>query len=587
MPLTPLEYFGIIREHKDATPRRHIEALGELKTEAAFAILKRSVDEMEKRWAKQYVFSAMRHFLSNEDLRPGVIEFAREAALGRDGATAKAATGAMLGWDEKLVAEALYEVAENGWIERARTAAIKALHGELVARADAKALRTVLEAYWVPASGSAEQGIEVLRAFTAPQHFSLLVKFMKDRQVPLQRMLLVIDAMGSHPAGADEAMDKSVDSVLRVALEHRDYVVQYRALRAVAHRGATANRRAVANLLKSKEKSVRRAALLAALRTQDSGRSGRGPRRLDAVAMAADDDPVMRQAAAIGLAEIDGAEALGALHLLVQDEDWVVQAEAIRSLSRIRLASSIPVLVEGLAVAKGRLRGDFRAALIGLTGKDLGQGAGSWRMFWSKEGETFEVPSPKAVAKAAKERAKNKTKGDSKVEFYGLDVLSRAFVLVVDTSGSMKAKAGKGKTRLDVAKEQMDKTLKRVADGVLFNVIPFSGFARPLTDGLMPIDEERREEALDYVQSLNEAGGTNIYDCLSTAFEDERVDTIYLLSDGIPSGGEITDVMSLRAEVGRWNSTRGVLIHAIAVGQDHPLLKGLAEDSGGKYVRVD
>ena len=74
---------------------------------------------------------------------------------------------------------------------------------------------------------------------------------------------------------------------------------------------------------------------------------------------------------------------------------------------------------------------------------------------------------------------------------------------------------------------------------------------------------------------------------MGLAFEDERVDTIYLLSDGAPSTGPIVQADELRDEVARWNSVRGVVIHCIAVGQDHRLLKGLAEDSGGKYVRVN
>ena len=294
-----------------------------------------------------------------------------------------------------------------------------------------------------------------------------------------------------------------------------------------------------------------------------------------------------RQAAAIGLGERGGDEALAILHELVLDEDWAVAAEAIRSLVRLRDRSSIPVLIEGLDGASGRLRGDFRSALVQITGLELGKGAGSWKTFWAKENATFQVPTAEAVAIALKKRAKKRKEGDSEVEFYGIEILSDAFVLVVDTSGSMNARVEGPKTRLDVAKDQMTKTIQRVNDGVLFNVVPFSNAARPLTDGLEPMEPEAREEALEYVDSLFEAGGTNIYDSLSAAFEDERVDTIYLLSDGIPSNGEITDPLSLRAEVDRWNSTRGIMIHSIAIGQDHPLLKGLAKDSGGEYVKVD
>ena len=67
------------------------------------------------------------------------------------------------------------------------------------------------------------------------------------------------------------------------------------------------------------------------------------------------------------------------------------------------------------------------------------------------------------------------------------------------------------------------------------------------------------------------AGGTNVYDALAAAFDDDRIDTIYLLTDGDPSAGEIVDAGTLREEVARWNSIRGIRIHCIAVGKDSPL----------------
>jgi Mg-chelatase subunit ChlD len=122
---------------------------------------------------------------------------------------------------------------------------------------------------------------------------------------------------------------------------------------------------------------------------------------------------------------------------------------------------------------------------------------------------------------------------------------------------------------------------------VLFAIIPFSGGARPMEDGLIEMDDAERENAIAFVDKQIAAGSTNVYDALAAAFDDDRIDTIYLLTDGDPSVGEITDVGTLREEVARWNSVRGIRIHCIAVGKDSGLLKGLAEDSGGKYVRVD
>ena len=39
--------------------------------------------------------------------------------------------------------------------------------------------------------------------------------------------------------------------------------------------------------------------------------------------------------------------------------------------------------------------------------------------------------------------------------------------------------------------------------------------------------------------------------------------------------------------VARWNEARHVRIHGVALGQDSTLLRWLAEDTGGRYARVD
>ena len=165
-------------------------------------------------------------------------------------------------------------------------------------------------------------------------------------------------------------------------------------------------------------------------------------------------------------------------------------------------------------------------------------------------------------------------------------MISNNFALVVDTSGSMSAKVKDGKTRLDIAKEQIAGTIERIRDGVLFNVIPFSDNALPMEEVLIEMDDTLREDAFLFVEGLRAAGGTNVYEGLAAAFEDEVVDTIYLLTDGVPSAGAITDSTELREEVARWNSTRGIRIHSISVGKASALLKGLSEDSGGEYVEV-
>ena len=236
---------------------------------------------------------------------------------------------------------------------------------------------------------------------------------------------------------------------------------------------------------------------------------------------------------------------------------------------------------------EGRTRGDLRSALESLTGRDYGLNARVWAKFWAAERDGYVPPTPEERAAAAAARAEREAKNGSRVAFYGIDIVSTRFALVIDTSGSMGTEAYTGQTRLAVAKKQLGLTLERLRDGVLFNVVPFSGGVEEMESRMIELDEESRAEAIEFADALRPGGGTNIHDALELAFEDERVDTIYLLSDGAPSTGPIVQPQELRDEVARWNSVRGVVIHCIAVGQDHQLLRGLAEDSGGKYVRVN
>ena len=118
-------------------------------------------------------------------------------------------------------------------------------------------------------------------------------------------------------------------------------------------------------------------------------------------------------------------------------------------------------------------------------------------------------------------------------------------------------------------------------------MIFFGNRAEKWQPELTLMNDELRTEAREHVKGLKAPGATAIYDGLVAAFEDPRVDTIYLLTDGGPSGGTIDDIDEIIAEVRRWNSVRQVVIHSVAVGRDSRLLRTLAEECHGGYVRVD
>lgn len=572
------ELVRLIDDSKDGTPREVFEELGKMKTGAAYLALKNALRDLSRPTAKRFVFSALRHMAADPELGPKALGLVVKAARGRDRAEARAAAGA-LGYFGVPGYDAMVEVARHAPDEMARASALRGALDRLGRDATRENLEIILGAVRVPASGNRDVVLDVLSRFQDEDSFAAFTKAVGAKDTPLALVRVVLAAMGRHPVGGDAEIDEGADRVLSKAASGRDPILQYYALNAMAQRGGTANVRLVEKLAKAKDPTVRRAALLVGMRAKVRG--------ADPFALARSKDPIARQAAAYALAVEPGEKGRDALHGLIEDEDRVVRSTAIRQVAARGELASVEALIARLALEEGRLRGDLRSALEALTGRDYGLNARVWDKFWKAEKDGYVPPTPEERVAEAAARAEREKKNGSRVAFYGIDIVSTRFALVIDTSGSMGQKAYTGETRLEVAKKQLGLTLKRLRDGVLFNVVPFSNGVEEMESEMIELDEDTRAEAVEFAQALRAAGGTNIHDALEVAFEDERVDTIYLLSDGAPSAGPIVQARELRDEVARWNSVRGVVIHCVAVGQDHPLLRGLAEDSGGKYVRVN
>ena len=116
-------------------------------------------------------------------------------------------------------------------------------------------------------------------------------------------------------------------------------------------------------------------------------------------------------------------------------------------------------------------------------------------------------------------------------------------------------------------------------------MIFFSSGVRAWKGRLVQATARNLAQASGYVYGLQAEGMTNAYGALARALKDPHVDTIFLLSDGQPTAGRITDPHAIRAAVRKMNSFRRIVIHCIGIGgHDREFMKGLAEDNGGKYV---
>jgi hypothetical protein len=321
-----------------------------------------------------------------------------------------------------------------------------------------------------------------------------------------------------------------------------------------------------------------RAVALAALHGLRDGNDGWPPELLAATK---DKVATVRTAALQLLAKAKGAQAplsLQAAGEALADPQWQVRGAAVDLIAALRLKPGIPWLIDRVDQEGGRLREDVLGALYDLTRLRFADGK-AWKDFWTKAGDTFEIP------KLDEKRGKDAPKADTTATYWDIPVRSERVVFVVDVSGSMRETIGTGKvTRLDEAKRQLLRVLDLLPAKAKVNIVGFGTKATAWSDKLQPLDKRRKKAAADFVQALTIQGATNVHDGVKLAFQDEEVDTVFLLTDGYPSAGEIVAPGRLAAAIANWNVGRGIRIHTVAIGGASNFLERLAKESGGEHA---
>jgi len=578
---TPRELIEKIKDQKDRSPGAWFETLGARRDAAGLKALEQALGIVKSEAKLSEVARAFRHFAGDSTHAGCALQVLRSLALDRQANEARAGAVGLTEFGPDGVAT-LRAIIKEIQDEVARARALAPLLPAIEERPDAAGLELFLSAWRTPQSGNHARGVALLQTFRTTEYLERLGKFVSNEDAFRLRRELVLTAVGAMQLEGDAAIE--ADEVVDRGLAAQDAAVQYRALEAVIARGRALRKQPLEALTRVEADELRRLAhvALARLALAESG----GDQK-EVMALGRAKDPAARQAAALELARLGSEDALSVLTQLLADSDLRVRSEAIRAVAARRRASSIEALIGRLDEERGKLGLEVQWTLRMLTGLDHGARAARWRAWWAAEGATFELPTLEVAQEAERARKTRRDENSTKASFYGLQVLSNRLSFVIDISGSMREKAYAGKTRIEIAKEELTKVVESLQGDDHFNLIAFNGGVGDWERALVPGDPKNRASAQSYVTGLRAAGGTAIFDALARAFEDKNVDTIYFLSDGDPSTGLIVDATLIRSEVARWNSARHVTIHCIAVGQDRALLRGLAEDSGGTYRRID
>ena len=147
----------------------------------------------------------------------------------------------------------------------------------------------------------------------------------------------------------------------------------------------------------------------------------------------------------------------------------------------------------------------------------------------------------------------------------GTSAMSKEIIFVLDKSGSMYG------YKMEQVKEVFGNIIEDLPPGDHFNIIFFDGYVKSYSKTLMEASPEEKAGALDFVNSLDAKGGTNINEALLTAQEmfdpaSERVPIIVFLTDGEPTEG-VTSPYAIRQNVRDANRAQ-VSIFSIAFGID-------------------
>lgn len=305
-----------------------------------------------------------------------------------------------------------------------------------------------------------------------------------------------------------------------------------------------------------------------------------------------DADARVRLAAAVALG-LRTPAPVDVLQSGMQDKDWRVRAETIRAIGASKSKDAVAPLIEAMEREEGRLRGDAREALKACTGLDKGDDPKGWKAWWVAQA----AGSPAAAAVTPS--------GDTLVKYYGIPVTSKRLVFLLDHSGSMQEPAAwqgvvteatplsgspkdglpplparpPGGRKWDVAVWELSRVLYRLPPDAAFNVICFDHEYISWQPRLQRASPAAKRSALEFLQGVQPAGLTNLFDPLERAFtmgvgpgvvpaktSVDDVDTIYIVTDGIPNLGQVPEPLRILQKVMEMNRYRRIAIHTVWIG---------------------
>lgn len=134
------------------------------------------------------------------------------------------------------------------------------------------------------------------------------------------------------------------------------------------------------------------------------------------VALTSSSENSVRLNATLALRALDPEQALPALEQALRDENWSVQDVAVGILNDMRTLPAVKLLAEHMQRATGLVRYETYERLKLLTGQDFGPAKGSWEAWLRDRGDDFALPTEARARQMLAELAARKAQSN---EGYG------------------------------------------------------------------------------------------------------------------------------------------------------------------------
>lgn len=299
---------------------------------------------------------------------------------------------------------------------------------------------------------------------------------------------------------------------------------------------------------------------------------------LDALLWATDRVAVERDASALSF-----LQSLAGSPLF--DNSSGIRKAVMDALRRIERVDALAIMARNLERVDGELLWESVEHLERVTGEKHGSNPAAWQGWCDRQGPTFPWPTGRRPDVDASRQG-------APVYYYNLPIRAQRIVFALDASKSM----GLGGTvsRLAAAQQELVKTIEKLPDGTLFNVVVFQAQVVVWQERLHPASPATRSHASAFVRAQRPQGKTATHEALQTAIlMSPEPEVVFLLSDGLPSAGSVTLPERVLDSVRQLNQRRRIRIHTLgtlAGPQDAAFgsfLERLASQNSGEFRRLD